>query len=177
MKRIWMMATFCCLSYLSAQALVVSVDNYGDITSDTTSITLREAPIDPMTGLPTMGISGVVIANGTLSVSITRSGANLDDEFCCAGNCQAGNGETQQTYSYSIQGLQTWYTHYRPFSGSGETITYRFEDSDAQCTIIVHYLYDAQGLDEVPTDPSPCTKIIENGILYIIKDNHKYTIL
>ena len=178
MKRIWILAALCCLSYVSAYALIVNVEGYGDVTtSDTLEITLTTATPDPMTGLPTMGISGSVLANGTLTARLTRSAAGLDDEFCCAGSCQTGNRETQQTFSYSIQGPQSWYTHYRPISGSNETVIYLFSDADSQCTVIVRYIYDPQGIEELHGTDLPCTKIIKDGILYIQKGNKQYTIL
>lgn len=176
MKRIWMLA-LSCLSMLSANALIVNVEGYGELTALGMEITINEAESDPLTGNLQMGLRGTLLSGGPISVTIVRSSAGLTDEFCCAGQCTSGNGQTEEMLNFAPQGVADWYTHYTPVAGSEEQITYIFSEGLESYTLIVHYNYQTQGIEEVPSDQAPSTKVIQDGILYIIKDNKTYTIL
>ena len=123
-----MISAVLCMMAMSAQAIEVEVDGQGEVTEEGMEFTVNEASIDPLSGLPVMSITGTLISNGALTVNITRSNAGITDEFCCAGQCQAGNGETTQLLNYNPSGFATWYIHYNPAAGSNETITYTFSE-------------------------------------------------
>ena len=100
---------------------------YGNIPEEGMAITLTEAEEDILTGEMVMGITGSLICNGTLSVSITRSETGLTDEFCCADKCTGGNKEQEETLQFTPGGKAKWYIHYMPASGSETEITYLFK--------------------------------------------------
>lgn len=172
-----MTAAVVCLSMMSANALIVSVDNYGDIPTEGMEITIDEAKINPLSGKAQMGLQGSLLSDTPITVTISRSAAGIEDEFCCAGQCIYGNGQLSETLNFTPAGMADWYNHYTPVSGSQETITYTFSDGSESYVLTVHYNYATQGIEEVLSDQVPSTKIIQDGILYIIKDNKKYTIL
>lgn len=176
MKRNYILAVLCLLLTTNVHALIVSVDGYGEVPETGLEMTVNEAEEDPLSGKMTMGISGTLLTATPLTVTITRSSAELSDEFCCAGQCTAGNGDTSETLVFQPNGIANWYCHYTPAVGSNETVTYCFSDNQESRSIIVHYQYQEQGLEEIQ-DSNKCAKILQNGILYIIKDNKKYTIL
>lgn len=177
MKRIWMMAVAVCLSMMSANALIVSIDGLGDIPADGKEITMNEAETDPLTGEIRMGLKGSLLSRTPVTVTIRRSATGLTDEFCCAGQCTSGNKEKEETLHFTPNGNAGWYTHYTPAAGSKETITYTFSDGGESLVLTVHYNYETQGIEDVQEDKASYTKVIKDGILYIIKDNKTYTIL
>ena len=158
-------------------ALIISVANQGDVPAEGMELTINEAKEDVTTGEMQMKLEGTLLCTNPLTVTITRSAAGITDEFCCAGQCTAGNSETTETRSFTPDGMASWYVHYTPTPGSYETITYEFNDGSDTRTLTVHFDYTTQGVEDVQGDNVQCTKVIRDGILYIIKDNKKYTIL
>lgn len=177
MKRILMMAVTVCLSIMSANALIVSVEDHGEISAEGMEITMDQAETDPLTGVSTMGLKGSLLSQAPVTVTIRRSASGLTDEFCCANQCTSGNKATEETLSFTPNGDADWYTHYTPAAGSKETIIYTFSDGSESYALTVHYNYATQGIEDVQEDKAPCTKVIKEGILYIIKGNKTYTIL
>ena len=142
-------------------------------------VTVNEAYEDLLSGDMLMKVEGSLICSNPLTVTITRSSEGLTDEFCCAGQCIGGNEETSQTLHFAPGGMASWYIHYTPTPGSYETITYLFDDGTESRTLTVHFDYTTQGMETVESRKSKVEskKILRDGILYIIKDNKKYTIL
>ena len=160
-------------------ALVISVTGYEDIPEQGMEVTVNEAYEDLLSGDMLMKVEGSLICSNPLTVTITRSSEGLIDEFCCAGQCIGGNEETSQTLHFAPGGMASWYIHYTPTPGSYETITYLFDDGSENRTLTVHFDYTTQGMETVESRKSKVEskKILRDGILYIIKDNKKYTIL
>lgn len=160
---------------MSAQAIVVEVDGQGEVPEgEGLEFTVNEASIDPLSGLPVMGVEGTLICSGAMQVRITRSSTGLTDEFCCAGQCQAGNGETTQFLNYNPSGFATWYIHYNPAAGSNETITYTFSEGAESLTMTVHFNYDSQDVEQISATQKGSQKILKDGIVLIIKDDKVY---
>ena len=160
-------------------ALVISVTGYEDIPEQGMEVTVNEAYEDILSGDMLMKVEGSLICSNPLTVTITRSSEGLIDEFCCAGQCIGGNEETSQTLHFTPGGMASWYIHYTPTPDSYETITYLFDDGSENRTLTVHFDYTTQGMETVESRKSKVEskKILRDGILYIIKDNKKYTIL
>lgn len=158
-------------------ALVISVTGYDDIPEEGMELTVNEAQEDILSGDIVMKVDGSLICSNPLTVTITRSAAGLTDEFCCAGQCTAGNGETSETLNFTPGGMASWYIHYTPTPGSYETITYLFDDGSESRTLTVHYDYTTQGMESIQNSEFRIQKVLRDGIIYIIKDNQKYTIL
>ena len=158
-------------------ALVISVTGYEDIPEQGMEVTVNEAYEDILSGDMLMKVEGSLICSNPLTVTITRSSAGLIDEFCCAGQCIGGNEETTQPLHFTPGGMASWYVHYTPTPGSYETITYLFDDGSENRTLTVHFDYTTQGIQNTDHSVDRVQKILRDGILYIIKDNKKYTIL
>ena len=170
-----MISAVLCMMAMSAQAIVVEVDGQGEVPEgEGLEFTVNEASIDPLSGLPVMGVEGTLISSGALQVSITRSSTGLTDEFCCAGQCQAGNGETTQLLNYNPSDFATWYIHYNPAAGLNETITYTFKDTEGSLTLTVHFNYESQDVEQVSDTYKGTQKILKDGIVLIIKDDKVY---
>ncbi len=173
MKRNCILTLLCLLSATNIHALTVTVTGYGNIPEEGMAITLTEAEEDILTGEMVMGITGSLICNGTLSVSITRSETGLTDEFCCADKCTGGNKEQEETLQFTPGGKAKWYIHYMPASGSETEITYLFSEGTQSRRLTVRYSFGAQALESV-REETKTTKILRDGILYIVKDNKVY---
>lgn len=156
--------------------LIISITGYGDVPAEGLELTITEAEEDILSGEMQINLEGTLLCNEPLSVTITRSATELKDEFCCAGQCTAGNGELSETLHFTPNGLATWFSHYTPVAGSNETIIYRFDDGIETQTITVHYNYSAQGVETVTGNPSTVThKILHNGQLLIQQNDKTYT--
>ena len=122
----------------SAHALTVNVEGFGEIPTEGLEITVSEVQEDILTGDPVMEVNGTLLANGSLSVQISRSNTGLTDQFCC-GQCMNGNGEQTQSLNFSPSGVVKWYAHYTPTENSYETITYTFTEGTESLPLTVHY--------------------------------------
>ncbi len=158
-------------------ALIINVANYGDIPEQGTELTVNEAEEDILSGDMLMKLEGTLLSTNPLTVTITRSATGLTDEFCCAGQCTAGNRETSENLSFTPGGMANWYIHYTPTPGSYETITYLFSDGSESCSLTVNFDYTTQDVESVQKSEVRSQKILKDGILYIITDNKTYTIL
>ena len=148
MKKCILLFAVLLLSWQTGNALVVSVDGQGEISETGMELTITEAEIDPFTETPLMSLNGSMLSTGSLRVTITRSAANLTDEFCCAGQCNPGDSTTRQELTFSPQGVTSWFVHYTPAEKSYETIVYFFKDDETSLTLTVHYAY---GVEPRPT--------------------------
>ena len=158
-------------------ALIINVANYGDIPAEGMELTINEAEEDILSGDMLMKVSGTLLSKNPLTVTITRSAAGLNDEFCCAGQCTVGNKETSESLSFTPDGIANWYIHYTPTPGSYETITYLFSDGSESRSLTVHFDYTTQGIQNTDHSVDRVQKVLRDGILYIITDNKTYTIL
>ena len=158
-------------------ALIISVANQGDIPAEGMELTINEAEEDILSGDMLMKVSGTLLSKNPLTVTITRSAAGITDEFCCAGQCTAGNRETSEDLSFTPDGMANWYIHYTPTPGSYETITYLFSDGSESRSLTVHFDYTTQGIQNTDHSVDRVQKVLRDGILYIITDNKTYTIL
>ena len=160
-------------------ALIISIADYGNVPTEGMELTINEAQEDDLSGEMLMELEGSLLCTNPLTVTITRSSAGLADEFCCAGQCRAGNGETTEQLSFTPGGKTDWYIHYNPTPGSYETIMYLFNDGSESRSLTVHYDYSTQGMETVESRKSKVEskKILRDGTLYIITDNKTYTIL
>lgn len=174
MKR-KLLVTLICMISLHVNALIVSVNNYGDIPDTGMEITLTEAEEDELTGKMTAELNGTLLCNEPLTVTINRSSTGIEDEFCCAGECKSGNGQTTETMEFTPNGLANWFTHFQP-TNSFVTIVYTFSTASESRTLTVHY-HVTQGLDDVQSDVVPCRKFIQNGLLFIQHGNKIYHLL
>ncbi len=151
MKKMYLFLTaFMLLFSVSANALIVSVNGHGEIGENGMELTLSEAEEDPLSGIPTMSITGSVLCNSSLQVTIRRSANGIRDEFCC-GQCTAGNQTTEETLNYSPDGLSTWFMHYFPAENSYETIEYLFSEGSDSFRLIVHLQNGKETGEDTPT--------------------------
>lgn len=161
----------------SAQALIVSVKGEGEVPEEGLNLLITEGEEDILTGKYTMELEGdVLIESGELEVQIIRSAAGLEDEFCCGNNCTAGNGETEETKTFNINGLAHWYTHYVPVLGSDETIRYIFRDGEQSVEVRVQYVYQADAVEAVSAETPASRKVVRDGQLYILRDGQRFSV-
>ena len=158
-------------------ALIISVVGQGQVPTEGMELTIYEAEEDILTGGMLMKLEGTLLCTNPLTVTITRSAEGLNDEFCCAGQCTFGNGETTETLHFTPAGMASWYVHYTPTPGSYETINYLFDDGEENRSLTVHYDYTTQGIQNTDHSVDRVQKVLRDGILYIITDNKTYTIL
>lgn len=173
MKKNLLLAISCLLS-LNANALIVSVNGHGEIDEKGMEITINETEEDPLTGKELMQLEGKLLCSGQLTVAINRSSAGIEDEFCCASQCTAGNSETSETLHFSPTGIASWFVHYTPAPNSRETVIYTFTDSEQSLVLTVHYNNDAEGIEDVKSQKSDVRKVMRDGIVYIEYNNHTY---
>ena len=173
MKRNYLMAALCLLWTINANALIVSVDGKGEIGEQGLEITITEAEEDPLSGKTLMELDGNLLSEGPITVTINRSAAGMEDEFCCANQCTAGNGQTSETLQFSPSGVAKWYVHYTPAPNSHETVVYTFTEGAQSLVLTVHYNYDAEGIEDVKAD-GKAHKVIRDGIVYIEYENNIY---
>lgn len=176
MKKLYvLLAALCMLQH--AHALIVSVQGEGEVPEQGMELTVTEGEEDILTGQYTMELEGDLLTNaGSVTVQITRSASGLTDEFCCADNCTAGNGETTETKQFSLSGLAHWYAHYVPVAGSEETIAYTFSDGSDSRTITVHYIYSASAVEPVSAAEPRAVKRLTDGQLRVLHNGQWYTV-
>lgn len=165
MKRNWIILLGCLLWAINANALIVSVNGQGDIPEEGMEITLTEARQDPLTDKLTVELDGTLLSTEPLTVTISRSAAGIQDEFCCADVCKSGNGQTEETINYTPNGVASWFAHFSP-ADTYVTVVYTFSTATESRVLTVHYNV-TQGLDDVQSEQTPCTKFIRNGLLFI----------
>ena len=177
MKRNWMVAALLLL-FVNANALIVNIDGHGDIPEGGMEITVTDAELDILSGKMQMKLQGSLLCTAPLTVQITRSETGLEDEFCCAGNCLSGNGETAQTLNYSPEGIASWFVHYTPVADSNETMTYVFTDATESRTLTVHFQYSTEGMDngQRTMDNGQWTKVLRDGQLYLMHKGQMYDV-
>lgn len=176
MKRI-VLILCAVLAIQSARALIVSVKGEGEVPEEGLDLLVTEAEEDVLTGQAVMSLEGDLLTDATqVTVRITRSASGLTDEFCCGNNCTAGNGQTDEVKTFSIDGLAHWYTHYTPVEGSDVTITYLFDDGEASLELRVHYIYSADAVEQVGTDAKRNNKHLHNGQVLIEHNGLFYTV-
>jgi len=156
-------------------ALILRVNGY-EVPAEGMDTVITDAPINPLTGQPLMSLDGSLETSNPLTVTITRSQAGINDEFCCAGQCTAGNKQTSESLSFNPGGETTWFVHNTPTPSSDVQVTYLFSDGIDSRELRVRYIYEGQGIESLNANPSPLTvkKIIRNGILYIEYNNSIY---
>lgn len=161
---------------IPAHALLVSVNGYGDIPAEGMQIELTELEEDILTGDLMFKLDGSLLSTNPLTVTITRSETNIADEFCCAGQCTAGNGETSEQLEFTPNGMANWYVHLTPDGIFGSyTITYTFSDGTESRTLTVRYI-DAADAIEIINHKSEITnrKVLRDGIIYIETETNIY---
>lgn len=154
--------------------LIISISGQGEVPEEGLELTINEAEENILTGEMQMNIDGTLLSDEPLSVTITRSASGLKDEFCCAGQCIAGNGEKSEILHFTPGGLATWFSHYTPAPDSKETITYLFVSGSGKRTVTVNYDYTAQALEDIQTKTRPA-KIIRDGQVLIMREEAIYT--
>lgn len=162
---------------INAQALTVNIDGKGAVPSEGIELTINEAEEDILSGEMTMKLEGTLVCESALTVTIHRSATELADEFCCAGQCKAGNEALTETLHFTPNGEASWFIHYTPEAGSKETMTYTFSDGQESRTLTVVFDYSTQGIQNTDHCVDGVQKVLRGGIIYIIKDNKTYTIL
>ena len=110
---------------LNANALIVSVNGYGDIEETPMQITITEAHQDPLSGKTVVEMKGQLLCQGALEVTIQRSAAGMTDEFCC-GQCLTGNGQMTEVLYFTPGGMSSWYSHYYPAANDNQQVVYTF---------------------------------------------------
>lgn len=158
-------------------ALILNLAGYGEIPEEGLDLVVTETEIDLTTDKPVMSLEGDLMADGPLNVTITRSQAGIEDEFCCAGQCTGGNKETTETRSFTPSGIASWYIHYSPTPDSDVQITYHFADSEESRELRVRYIYSAQGIEQIKNQKSKIQKILLDGHVYIISNHQIYQLL
>ena len=175
MKKIIPFVAALLLIVQPADALIVSVQGYGEVPADGLDITLTEGEEDILSGRYTMELSGTLLASSEqLTVTITRSAEGIDDEFCCGTNCTAGDGTTSETKTFAVSGLANWYAHYYPAKPNVQ-ITYLFSDGIDARTIRVNYIYSGQGWDAT-TAEQPACKQIQGGQMVILLGGQTFSV-
>lgn len=161
----------------SANALIVSVQDQGEVPAEGIDLLITEGEEDVLSGLYTMELQGNLLANSSqIQVHITRSATGLTDEFCCGSNCTAGNGETAETKSFDVSGVASWYAHYVPAPGSDVTISYTFQDGAESVELRVRYLYTAEGIRLQLTPTAEAKKMLRDGQLVIRCNQQEFNI-
>ena len=173
MKRNYLMAAMCLLWAINANALIVSVDGEGEIDEQGLENTINQAEEDPLTGKKLMKLDGNLLCQSALTVTISRSATGLEDEFCCAGQCKTGNGQTSETLQFTPSSISSWFVHYTPAPNSHETIVYTFSEGGQSLVLTVHYNNDAEGIQDVNAD-AKARKVLRDGIVYIEYENNIY---
>jgi len=173
-KNIWIALGL--LISINVQALTVNIDGQGEISVDEMTLTIDEAEEDLLSGEMVMKLEGTMVCYEPLTVTIERSKEGLVDEFCCAGQCKAGNEELEETMHFTPGGQASWFIHYAPEAGSKETIVYTFSgENEFRLTVV--FDDSTQGIQNTDHCVDGVQKILKNGVIYIIKNNKTYTIL
>lgn len=159
----------------STQALIVSVNDEGEVPEEGMNLTVTQGEEDILSGKYTMKLEGEVLTtSGELTVQIIRSKAGLTDEFCCGNNCTAGNGELEETRTFQFSGVAHWYVHYEPVVGSDETIRYIFRDGSESREINVQYVPQIDAVTTTTSVAPKARKIVRDGQICIMHDGQLF---
>ena len=164
------------LMTINSHALVVSVDG-GDIPEEGMELTITEAEEDILSGEMVMKLNGTLLCNGPLTVTISRSSEGIIDEFCCANQCTGGNEELTESLHFNPGGMASWFIHYNPAADSKETIVSTLQEGQELRSLTVHSQYSTEGIQHTDNCVDGVQKVLQDGIIYIIKNNKTYTIL
>ena len=164
------------MKILMILALILNLTGYGDVEEQGIDTTLTEAVTNPMTGEQLMKLEGSLLADGPLTVTITRSQAGITDEFCCAGQCTAGNKAEEETLSYTPNDIATWFIHYTPAPNSDTQITYLFSDNTDAIELRVRYLYSSEEVEHIIHNTSNIKKILQSGQVQILRADKRITL-
>lgn len=156
-------------------ALILNVEGFGEVTEQGMDTVITATQTDPLSGKQRMELKGSLLANGPLTVTVTRSQTGLSDEFCCANQCTAGNGETIETLSFNPDEFASWYVHYNPSPDSDVRMTYRFSDNTDTLELRVRYLHQSEGLILTPSR-NRTLKILRNGHIRIIREDNVFNL-
>lgn len=158
MKKLFTLFLGIALAAGAQAGLIINVTGHGEITGDSLEIVVREATTNPLTDEPLMKVEGTLLVSDAeyLTVSMFRSHEGMEDEFCFAGECVAGNGLLQQRHSYAASawsGPQSWYIHYTPASNDdSKAIRYKFSDGTNLKQLIVHFVHWTTALEDVEAE-------------------------
>ena len=152
-------------------SMIINLNGYGEIPAEGLEITVTEAH-KALSGKMEMEIKGTLLCSGALTVTISRSSAGLEDQFCC-GQCLYGNGQTEETLHFSPNSETEWFAHYMPAPNSHETIVYTFTDYEETRALTIHYNYSTEGIEDTEAD-TQAHKVLRDGILYIEYEHHTY---
>lgn len=147
-------------------ALILNLTGYGEIPAEGLDTLVTETEIDALSGKERMLLEGMLLAEGPLTVTVTRSQTELSDEFCCAGSCTAGNGQTSETLSFTPSGVTSWYVHYNPAPGSDVSISYLFSDDAGSLELRVQYVHNAEGIHRTDAH-TKAVKVLRHGQVQI----------
>ena len=117
-----------------------------DVTENTTII-VTEYEWDEDLEEALMEVKGQLYSDESqnITVTITRQSTGVLDQFCAAGNCIPGNGETKQVCEFTVGTMamqRTWFTHYTPMEAGNEVISYEFNDGvNPSITLSIKYSY------------------------------------
>lgn len=156
-------------------ALILNVEGFGEVTEQGMDTVITATQTDPLSGKQRMELKGSLLSNGPLTVTVTRSQTDLSDEFCCANQCTAGNGQTTETLSFNPDGLASWYVHYNPSPGSDVQMTYLFSDNIDTLELRVRYLYQSEGLI-LTLSRTRALKTLRNGNVRIIRGDDVFNL-
>lgn len=127
------------LQPLSDTPLTLTIDGIGEINSNTI-ITVTDVETNALTSKPQMSLTGMLLYNGVLWVTIEREQETEQDQLCCGDKCVYSNGKKTQKIDFSISGLSYWYTHFNPEENQHQTISYTFNsESIHPLKLIVNY--------------------------------------
>lgn len=172
MKQL-LLTTLILLLCLNANALIVSVDGYGDIEETPMQITITEAHQDPLSGKTVVEMKGQLLCQGALEVTIQRSAAGMTDEFCC-GQCLTGNGQMTEVLNFTPGGMSSWYSHYYPAANDNQQVVYTFREGEEVRQLIVRYQLSTEDIDAIEGKQQQVRKCLKDGLIYIIKDDKIY---
>ena len=157
MKKLFTLILGAALAVSAQAGLIINVTGYGEISGDSLEIVVNEATVNPLTDEMQMKVEGtILVTSEALAVSIFRSEEGMEDEFCCGGDCRAGNGQTADRAAFDAStwsGPQNWYVHFTPkASGANVAVRYLFSDGTVQKQLIVHFVYEGSGIEDVEAD-------------------------
>ena len=115
--------------------------------TENTTITVTEYEWDEDLEEALMEVRGQLYSDESqnITVTITRQSTGVLDQFCAAGNCIPGNGETKQVCEFTVGTMamqRTWFTHYTPMEAGNEVISYEFNDGvNPSITLSIKYSY------------------------------------